>query len=748
MSVIKIDTGKIITDVKSVIRLILSIGLYYSGALRLYKHINRKNSGIKILAYHDISDKSYLNLQVPEKIFKKHIEYLVNHNYNIISLKDAVNLLRNNKPISEDTVVITFDDGYKSVYTTVFPMIKQYGIPITVFLTIEPLENGIPPFVDAVAYAIENTSKDILDLSSWNKRKYSIKPSILKEKAIYEINDYSKKLSTKDRKELLEFIFKQIGISLEEKELRHKMLSWGEVIEMSRSGIVEFGAHTLTHSSLSRIPISESNEEILKSKEIIEKKLNKKVDTFAYPYGSEYDVNEEVRDIVERNGFSCACILRDGANRNGTDLFLLRRLCITHLIPKLLQPFSKAEFAVKMSGIYDFIRNRFIKGKTQRDKPKKMNILYMIDQLKGGAGTERHLVNLAIHLDKDKFNSMICFFEGRNGSLQQTVLEQGIPVKNLNLSRIYAPKAILQAIKLAGIIKKNKIDIVQTFHFKSDTYGVLVSKLSGVSKIISSRRDTGDLKKPRQIFLNKLMNRFIDQFIMVCNSVGERFHKSEHIPKDKTITIYNGVDLKRFNPDNGIPFEKIRKDLDIKESDFVIGITAIFRPEKAYHIFFEGIEKAMPVIKNLKVLVLGYGVTKEYFEDYCSKRPLNHIVRFMGYVENVEDYLSLMDVFCLVPNKNEGFSNAILEAMAMGKPVIATDVGGNAESVLHNETGIIIPPDDSDSLAEAILELYKNPAKRLKMGEKARKRAEEQFPMEKMIREHENLYEKIFSGQN
>ncbi len=356
-------------------------------------------------------------------------------------------------------------------------------------------------------------------------------------------------------------------------------------------------------------------------------------------------------------------------------------------------------------------------------------------------GTEKHLYTLAAGIDKERFNVSICYFKGGERFIQYGKQELGIDLVGLKLERIYSIEAFRQMFKLVKIIRDRKIDIVQTFHFKSDTYGVLISKLAGVSKIISSRRDMGDLKKPRQIFLNKLMNRFINRHIMVCDAVGNRFHEIEGIPKDKMITLYNGVDLARFNPGNKP--RKSREELGIEEGDFVVGTVAHFRPEKAYHIFFEGIKKIRHSIGNLKVITLGGGSTREYFEAYCRENDLNGLVRFIGHVEDVENYLPFMDVFCMVPNKNEGFSNSILEAMAMGKPVIATDVGGNKESVAHNETGFIIPPDNSELLAEFILKLHADPEMRLNMGKKARKRAEEVFPLELMISGHEDLYEGI-----
>lgn len=357
-------------------------------------------------------------------------------------------------------------------------------------------------------------------------------------------------------------------------------------------------------------------------------------------------------------------------------------------------------------------------------------------------GTENHIFTLASSVDKERFNASICYFRGGAKYVQYGKEKLGIDLVGIELDKIYSIEALRQAFRLSRVIRERDIDIVQTFHFKSDTYGVMISKLSGVSRIISSRRDMGDLKKPRQIFLNKIMNRFINRYIMVCNAVGKRFHEIEDIPADKMITLYNGVDLARFDPVKRP--RRSREELRIKEGDFVVGTVAHFRPEKAYHIFFEGIKKIKGSINNLKVLAIGDGggAAKKHFEDYCRENGLG-FVKFIGHVEDIENYLPYMDVFCLVPNKNEGFSNSILEAMAMGRPIIATDVGGNAEAVLHNETGFIIPPNNSELLAELILKLYADPEMRLSMGKKARKRAEEVFPLKLMVKKHEELYEEI-----
>jgi len=737
---------KITVSLKLTIRVLASIFLYYLGATRLYRAMKRrkKANGITILAYHDIAKESHLGLQLPSRVFDRQMRYLREQNYNIISLEEANDILASMRDIPPDTVAITFDDGYKSIYTKVYPIVKKYDIPITVFVSVQPIEKQGSLFVDAIIYGIQSTRKTSVDLTSRNLSRLPLTTGLYKDEACRTIIRRSKDMAQKERKEFLKFIFNELDVDRSDKALKDIMLNWDEIIELSKGG-VSFGAHTINHPCLAKIALKDAEWEIVRSKEILEEKIGKEVTAFAYPFGSQDDITEDVRRLVEKAGFNCACILGGGDNAGGQDQFLLNRKNITdHIKYDFLVPFTKTDFAVQMSGIlpmsssYEFV--------LADSSPDRINVLYIIDQLRGIAGTERHLLYLASLLNKERYNCYVCTFDGSDGSVDvpQAVKKAGVPILNLHLSRIYSPVAILKAIKLSKFIRKNKIDIVQTFHFKSDTFGTFVARLSGVRSLISSKRDMGDLKSPRQIKLSKFVNRYINNYITVCDRVGERFHEIEGIPADATCTIYNGVDFSRFDLNKNTI--KSRKDVGLEDSDFVVGTTAIFRPEKAYHILFEAIEKLIPKIDNLKVLIMGYGPRHKYFVEYCSKGPLKDVVHFMGRVSDVDNYLPLLDVFCLVPNSNEGFSNAIIEAMAMERPIIATDIGGNAEAVLDNETGFIIPPNNSDELVERIMMLYEDADKRRAMGKKAGLRCREVFSLDAMIRRHESLYEELYAS--
>jgi glycosyltransferase involved in cell wall biosynthesis len=380
-------------------------------------------------------------------------------------------------------------------------------------------------------------------------------------------------------------------------------------------------------------------------------------------------------------------------------------------------------------------------------RSRKINLLFIIDLLIGlGGGTETHLANYLFAMNRDKFNATVCTFHTDHGKNFQKIQNSGIDVVHIPVRKTYGLTALLRFFSFYHLIHKKKIDIVQTFLFKSDTYGVLCSKLSGVKHIISSKRDINNLKKPRQLLLNRICNPFINHFIVNCVAVREAVAATENISSKKMTLIYNGVDTDRFKPQDQLETRAMMESLGINKGSFVIGSVAIFRPEKAYHIFFDGIEKIQPMIKNLAVLVIGKGPLKQMYESYCRDKGMTYIT-FVGSTAAMEKYMNCMDIVCLVPNKNEGFSNAIIEAMAVGKPVIATDIGGNAESVIDGETGIVIPPNDPSSFADALWRLYQDNQLRTQMGINGRRRVLKYFTLPQMADKMETLYDQLYSSR-
>lgn len=374
----------------------------------------------------------------------------------------------------------------------------------------------------------------------------------------------------------------------------------------------------------------------------------------------------------------------------------------------------------------------------------KTRILFVIDVMWVAGGTENHVCQLARALDREQFDCTILTFDGRPEFLDR-LRSNGLDVRCIPVDRLYSFRAIFGALEMRDLIRQKKIDIVQTFHFKSDTYGVLVARLSGVRRIVSSRRDTGFKKRPFEVLISRLANPLIHRFITVSNAVGECLQRSEGVPPARIVTIYNGVDLDRYRVPTAEEISDARRRLGIEDGDFVVGIVGHMRPEKGHDLFFRAILEAMRVVPTIKALVVGgKGNLYDTYSKFWSENSMDDRVIFTGLVNDVRPYVKAFDVAC-VASSTEGMSNALLEGMALGKPVIVTGVGGNTEVVVEGESGIIIPLD-SKRLAAAIRHLHDHPSERERIGKNARRRVEDLFGMESMIGSHEALYREMMTG--
>jgi len=369
----------------------------------------------------------------------------------------------------------------------------------------------------------------------------------------------------------------------------------------------------------------------------------------------------------------------------------------------------------------------------------RINILYLIDYFRGTGGTETHLARLVVGLPPETFRCSVVAFDLGTNALLDGLRANGIEVVHLPVGREYVPNAAVQAWRLATLIRRNRFDIVQTFHQKADTYGALIAWLSGARHLISSKRDTGYLRKPLHMFLNRRLRFMFEAFIMVAEAVRIAVVANDRLPVARTTTIYNGVDLSRFVVPSSDERAEARKHFGFATEDFVVGMVAAFRAEKNHEVFFDALSRAAEAIPSLRVLAVGDGPLLAEVRERVRGTALGERTMFAGEVADVLPYLWSMDVACLT-SVHEGFSNAVVEQMAVGLPVIVSDVGGSAEAVVNGENGFVVPPRDAQALSRALVEMHADPARAAAMGHASRRRAVERFSLEKMCADHASLY--------
>jgi len=370
----------------------------------------------------------------------------------------------------------------------------------------------------------------------------------------------------------------------------------------------------------------------------------------------------------------------------------------------------------------------------------RIEILFVIDYFHRTGGTEKHLVQLISGLSAEQFRCTVVAFDLGDNPLLDTLRSRGVPILHLPVGREYVPNAVRQAWRLFRLVRRNRYDIVQTYHQKADTFGALTAWLAGARHLISSKRDTGQLRKPLHKFLNRRLRGLFDAFIMAADGVGVAVRAQDRLPAQRVVTIYNGVDATRFHPPSAEQRRAARARLGWADQDFVVGMVAGFRPEKNHDVFFDGLARAAPAIPSLRVLAVGGGELLAEYRERAAGNESGPRTVFTGDVADVLPYLWALDVGCLTPGSNEGFSNAVIEQMATALPLIVTDVGGNAEAVVDGATGWVIPRRDAPALGRALVRTYEDAGRRAAMGLAARARVEAKFSLEQMCTEHARLY--------
>lgn len=371
--------------------------------------------------------------------------------------------------------------------------------------------------------------------------------------------------------------------------------------------------------------------------------------------------------------------------------------------------------------------------------PGKTKVLFLIDYFHRTGGTEKHLVQLVCWLARENFHCEVVVFDlGANEMIAQ-MRAAGVLVHDIRVEREYGTSAMRGALALARLIRARRFDVVQTYHQKSDTFGALVARLAGVRHILSSKRDTGVYRKPYHFFLNRRLKWLFERTIVVADAVADAVVASDHLDRARLVKIYNGVDSDRFAPADEAARAAARKRFGIGADDLVVGMVAGFRPEKHQHVLLEAAAEVSRAVPRLKVLLVGDGPELPAIRARFGAQPF---AVFAGDVPDVWNALRAVDIGCLLSAK-EGFSNAVVEKMACGLPMIVSDAGGNSEAVVHRDNGYVIPPGDTRACADALRELATGHDLRLAMGRRSRQLVLDNFSLRQMCERHAKLYREL-----
>ena len=386
---------------------------------------------------------------------------------------------------------------------------------------------------------------------------------------------------------------------------------------------------------------------------------------------------------------------------------------------------------------------------TGRRRATRIRVSYLVVGLDVG-GTERQVTDLVLALDRTRFEPRVCCLV-TGGPLERLLRERGVPVGVMGLPR---PRSLVHGLwsvpgltlglgRLWHVLARDRPDIVHAFLYWSYTLGACVARAAGVPVVLASRRGLGHARTSRSAHrvLMRLGNLATDLVIANSQAVRRYAVQADGIATENILIIPNGVDLERFACQ---PDASLRAGVQLDAGGPVVGVTANLLDYKGHGYFLDAWKILLGAFPKAQAMLIGDGPLRPQLEAQCRALGLDGSVRVLGSRLDVPALLALVDLVAH-PSLEEGFPNAVLEAMAAGKAVVATSVGGTAEAVVHEETGLLVPARDPGALAEAMIRMLAAPAEARRFGNAGRRRVAERFGLAAMVRRHEALYETLWT---
>jgi glycosyltransferase involved in cell wall biosynthesis len=357
-------------------------------------------------------------------------------------------------------------------------------------------------------------------------------------------------------------------------------------------------------------------------------------------------------------------------------------------------------------------------------------------------GTERQVVNLVQNHDRARFEVHLACFR-RTGPLLEELDGAEVALSEYPIRTLPSPRTLWQQGRLAGYVRARGIRVVHAFGFYASVFAVPAARLGGAAAVVASIRDTGDHLSSLQKAMQRWACRAADHVLVNAEAVRSVLVAQGYDPSRISV-IRNGIDVSRFQASAGPAPPPVP---DWPAAAPVVAVFSRLNRLKGIEYFLEAAAVLTRRFEEARFLIVGDSVSQAYrdeLEGRAAALGLGRRLVFTGFRSDVRELLSRVRVSVL-PSLSEGLSNVVLEAMAAGVPVVATDVGGTPEMVEDGVSGLLVPPRDAAALAEAIGSLLADPARGRALGRAGQARATERFSLQASVRATEQLYERLLA---
>lgn len=370
----------------------------------------------------------------------------------------------------------------------------------------------------------------------------------------------------------------------------------------------------------------------------------------------------------------------------------------------------------------------------QSKKPAKiMEFLFGL----GIGGLENGVVNFVLNIDRSKFSPIVCCLGER---MSQVDLLEKNGVKVYCMRRNLNAKGYSSIFRISALLKNEKIALIHTHNKCGYLYGVPAAMMAGTPVVVHTEHGCSFPESRSLTLLRRLLSCKINYIVTRSGFLADEIHRYWNIRLSKIKSIASGIDASKFERD----FNKadIRRKLGFGLNDYLVGIVARLELVKDHDTLIRAIAITKKKLPNVKLVLAGDGSMKRHLKELATELDMIDSVYFLGERTEVAEMLSTLDLFALT-SKKEGTSTALMEAMAAGLPIIATDVGGNSELIKDEYNGLLIPPGNPDVLSDSIVELLSNPERRKALGANGKEVFNNKYRFDRFLNDYQDLFGKL-----
>lgn len=361
-------------------------------------------------------------------------------------------------------------------------------------------------------------------------------------------------------------------------------------------------------------------------------------------------------------------------------------------------------------------------------------------------GSERFLRNLVKRLPASRYRITIVQLSdvGTRGTGEYSLdsLEH-VDLLPLHVDAVYGRRGWGAYRRLRRMVQGEHFDVIQSQHAKSDLINALLP-LGGRSVRISSRRDMGFNKSPRMRLVSRLLNHRYACVVAPAHPILDRLEESEGLARERMLCIPNGVDAHAFAPASAEERAQARQRFGLDDGTVAIGCLASLTPVKRHADLIEAFASVHARSPATHLFLIGEGPLRDAIAGQVDALGLQGAVTLLGSLTDVRGILSALDISVLA-SATEGMSNAILEAMSCGLPIVATAVGGNPDLVEQDVNGLLVPAQAPGALAEALATLVGSSELRRRFGESGRGKIERDYSLDSMANSFDTLYQRLLA---